>query len=68
MKTSAVIEYYGSQVAVARALGIRAPSVAGWGEHPPMLRQLQIERLTDGALRAEWQPYSQQPQTEKQAQ
>jgi len=53
MKTEAVLAHYGTQYAVAAALGIRQPSVANWGEFPPPLRQLQIEALSGGALRAE---------------
>lgn len=53
MKTSDVLKRYGSQYAVAEALGIKQPSVARWGEFPPELRQLQIEALTAGELRAE---------------
>lgn len=53
MKTQTVIEKFGNQHAVAIALGIKQPSVAVWGEYPPELRQLQIESLTGGELRAE---------------
>jgi len=53
MKTETVIEKFGSQQAVAAALGIKQPSVAVWGEYPPDLRQLQIEVITLGALKAE---------------
>lgn len=53
MKTLDVIEHYGSQYAAADALGIRQPSVANWGEFPPALRQLQLEALTVGKLKAE---------------
>lgn len=53
MKTQTVIEKFGNQHAVATALGIKQPSVAVWGEYPPDLRQLQIEALTGGELRAE---------------
>jgi hypothetical protein len=53
MHTHQVIEYFGTQQAVADALGIKQSSVAGWGEFPPDLRQLQIEMLTDGKLKAE---------------
>ena len=53
MKTSDVISYFDSQHGVARALGISQPSVANWGEYPPDGKQLLIERLTQGALRAE---------------
>ena len=53
MRKADVIEFFGSQAAVARALGIAAPSVAGWGDEVPELRQLQIEALTGGKLRAD---------------
>ena len=53
MKTSDVVRHYGTQTAVAAALGIDQSSVSGWGEFPPDKRQLQIERLTQQALKAE---------------
>ena len=54
MKTSDVVRHYGTQTAVAAALGMKnQSSVSGWGEYPPDKRQLQVERLTDGALKAE---------------
>lgn len=53
MKPSDVIEHFGGQSAAARQLGITQPSVAEWikADRIPWQRQLQIERLTDGALR-----------------
>jgi DNA-binding transcriptional regulator YdaS (Cro superfamily) len=53
MRTRDVIEHFGSQAAVAHVLGIKPPSVAGWGDDVPPLRQLQIERITGGKLRAD---------------
>lgn len=53
MKTVDVVSHYGTQTAVAAALEIDQSSVSGWGEWPPDKRQLQIERLTKGALKAE---------------
>lgn len=52
MLTHEVITLFGSQHAVAEKLGIKQPSVANWGAEPPHLRQLQIEALTGGALKA----------------
>lgn len=52
MRTTDVIKHFGSQAAVARALGIKPPSVAEWGDDVPPLRQLQIEKITRGALKA----------------
>lgn len=53
MRTSDAIEHFGSQAALARALNIKPPSVADWGDSVPPLRQLQIEALTGGKLRAD---------------
>lgn len=53
MKTSDVVRHYGTQTAVAAALGMDQSSVSGWGEYPPDRRQLQIERLTGRVLKAE---------------
>lgn len=58
MRTAEVIKHFGSQKAAAAALtkaGYRLsqPSVSLWGEYPPDMRQLQIERITRNKLKAE---------------
>jgi transcriptional repressor of cell division inhibition gene dicB len=54
MKTSEVLAYYGqNKSAVARALEIDPSSVHDWGDYPPGGRQLQLELLTGGVLKAE---------------
>ena len=52
MKKDEVLAYYGTQVQLAKTLGITQAAVAQWRE-VPMLRQYQIERLTGGALKAQ---------------
>jgi len=52
MKTVDVVQHFGSQTAAAQALGINQAAVAQWGESPPELRQLQLEAVTGGALKA----------------
>lgn len=52
MLTKDAVAHFGSQAALARALGITQPSVAGWGDVVPLGRQYQLEVLTSGALRA----------------
>jgi len=52
MLTKDVIEHFGSQAKVAEALGIKQSSVAEWGRRPPALRQIQIEQLVGGKLKA----------------
>lgn len=53
MTTDDAVKHYGTQQKLADALGIKQGSVAGWGEHPPALRQLQLQQLTKGRLKAE---------------
>ena len=53
MKTADVTAFYDTQTAAAKALGIDQSSISGWGEYPPDKRQIQIERVTKGALKAE---------------
>jgi hypothetical protein len=53
MRKAEAIKYFKSQTGLARALGIEQPSVAAWGEYPPDARQLQIEKVTNGVLKAE---------------
>lgn len=53
MTTDQAIKHYGTQQKLATALGIKQGSVSGWGEYPPALRQLQLQRLTKGRLKAE---------------
>lgn len=54
METKEALEYYGGDArALADALGIWHSAIYQWGEHPPALRQLQLERITNGALKAE---------------
>jgi len=55
MKTLDAINIFKTQEALAEQLGLRQPSIARWvktGEIP-YLRQLQIEALTGGALKAD---------------
>ena len=52
MKKDEVLAYFGTQVQLAKALGITQAAVAQWRE-VPMLRQYQLERLTGGALKAQ---------------
>ncbi len=52
-KDQAIKALGGTQETLAQKLGITQGSVSLWGEYPPALRQLQIEALTGGALRAE---------------
>jgi len=54
MLTKDAIAHFGnSQAELARALNIRPQSVADWGAIVPPLRQIQIEKITRGKLKAD---------------
>lgn len=53
MTTKEVIQYYGSVSEVARALGVTRQAVYLWGPRPPVKRQLELSKLTRGALVAD---------------
>lgn len=53
MRTREAIEHFGTQGEVAKALGMKQSSVAEWGEYPPALRQIHLQTVTRGKLRAE---------------
>lgn len=53
MKTDHAVKYFGSKVAIARALGIHKGAVSQWGENVPQGRAYQIEVLTGGKLKAD---------------
>ncbi|MEQ5184090.1 Cro/CI family transcriptional regulator [Providencia alcalifaciens] len=51
MKKSDVISYFGGSCNTAKVLGIKHPSVSGWGEIIPQGRAYQIEKITKGKLK-----------------
>ncbi len=50
MKTAQVIQHFGSQAAVARALGITASAVNQWRETVPLATAARLEKITGGKL------------------
>lgn len=56
MKKQDVLNYFGSGVKVAEALGIFPSAVYQWPEEIPQLRAFEIERMTKGKLKAEARP------------
>lgn len=53
MTKEEAITFYGSQDALAQAIGVKQPTVSGWGDRPPLDRQLQIELASKGQLLAD---------------
>ena len=60
MKKADVIAHFGSQEKTALALGVKQSSVSRWENEIPALRAFEIERITNGALKANFTPPSQQ--------
>lgn len=54
MKIEQVIKYFGSQVEVAKALGVQQPTISNWRTRGriPHLQQLRLEHITKGKLKA----------------
>ena len=59
MRKENVINYFGTQEKTAKALGVTQASVSRWGDEVPRLRAFEIERLTNGALKADLNHYQQ---------
>lgn len=53
MRTRAAIKYFKGHAPLAKALGLTVPAIYQWKTFPPDVRQLQIERITQGKLKAE---------------
>ena len=55
MTVTQVIKFFGGVHATARALNLAQPSVSRWRKNKviPYLRQLDIERRTNGKLKAD---------------
>ena len=52
MKTETAIEYFKTKTALANALGIKKQAISEWREIVPFKRQLQLEQITNGELKA----------------
>ena len=50
MNRDIVIEYYGSQSAAARALGLTRQAVQAWQDPIPPANALELDFITDGKL------------------
>lgn len=52
MSKDEAISHFGSVAELARALRISVQAIYTWDAEPPALRQMQLERLTKGKLKA----------------
>ena len=56
MKKKDVIEYFGGVGKTAIVLGVLQSAVSQWGENVPQRRAFEIERITNGVLKADFTP------------
>jgi hypothetical protein len=53
MTTDEAIAYFGSRKKMSERLNIWPHGTYRWGDHPPRLRQFEIERISKGELKVE---------------
>lgn len=58
MYKNEVVAYFGTAIALAKALGISAASVSEWGDLIPEGRAYQLQVMTAGALRVDPSAYN----------
>lgn len=59
MTKEQAIKHFGTQQALADALGVRSPTISGWRNGIPHIHQLRLERMTRRKLKADpsvWGP------------
>lgn len=59
MRKKDAITHFGGVSKLATALGILHSAVSQWGEDIPIRRAFEIERITNGALKADYTPFKQ---------
>ncbi|EDR7342194.1 transcriptional regulator Cro [Salmonella enterica subsp. salamae] len=65
MNKSTAVDFFGSQRAIAAALDISEQAVSRWGNLIPKGSALELEKLTNGALRCELEVYRLHPRKNK---
>ncbi|HGB4477413.1 Cro/CI family transcriptional regulator [Salmonella enterica] len=65
MNKSSVVEHYGTQRAIALVLGISFQAVSNWGDIVPKGAALELEKITNGALKCDLSVYKNRPRKNK---
>ncbi|HGA5699024.1 TPA: Cro/CI family transcriptional regulator [Salmonella enterica subsp. enterica serovar Birkenhead] len=65
MNKSEVIQYFGGVCKTAEALGLTHPSVSVWPEIIPKVAALELEKITNGALKCDLSVYKNRPRRNK---
>lgn len=56
MKKDEAIKFFGSVTELAKRLNVSTQSISQWGKIIPQRRAFEIERITNGALKADFIP------------
>ena len=65
MYKSSVVDFFGSQRAVSVALNVSDQAVSQWPELIPKGAALELEKITDGALKCDLSLYRERPRKNK---
>ncbi len=65
MNKSSAIDFYGTQRAVALALGVSDQAISAWPELIPKGAALELEKITKGALKCDLSVYKSRPHGNK---
>ncbi|EAU9424141.1 hypothetical protein EOI87_09950 [Salmonella enterica] len=65
MNKSSAIDFYGTQRAVAVALRVSDQAVSAWTEIIPKGAALELEKITNGALKCDLSVYKNRPRKNK---
>lgn len=65
MNKSIVVDFYGSQQAIASALGLSAQAVSAWSDLIPKGAALELEKITNGTLKCDLSVYKKRPRKYK---
>lgn len=65
MNKLVAVEFFGTSRAVALALGVSAQAVSNWGNLVPKGAALELEKITNGALKCDLSVYKNRPRKNK---
>ncbi|MBZ1665042.1 Cro/CI family transcriptional regulator [Klebsiella pneumoniae] len=68
MYKSSVVDFFGSQRAASIALGVSDQAISQWSELIPKGAALELEKITNGALKCDLSLYREHPRKNKRVQ
>ncbi|HAT1683134.1 TPA: hypothetical protein I8Y21_003856 [Klebsiella oxytoca] len=65
MNTQEAVDFFGTKAAIGRALDISQVAVTRWGDIIPKGAALELEKITNGALKCDLSVYKNRPRRNK---